>query len=138
MSSTSPASGRRVVRFFGCSLFMGALAGLASPVSVAISPAQSTVALSASTQLTPKVTGATNTAVKWSLSPQLGTISTTGLYTVPASAGPAHTVTATATSVADSTASASTVITIAPISVSPLRVSVRPGQKTQCAATRTG
>lgn len=71
------------------------------------------------------MTGSTNTAVTWTVASGGGTISTSGLYTAPASAGTASVV---ATSVADTRSSALANITInAPttvlLSVSPTSVS---------------
>jgi hypothetical protein len=62
----------------------------ASNVSVTISPASSTVGYGSTQQFTATVSGATNTAVTWSVSSassssssQIGTISSSGLYTAP-------------------------------------------------------
>jgi len=57
-------------------------------VSVKISPASSTVGYGGTQQFTATVTGSTNTAVTWSVtsaggSGQIGTISTSGIYTAP-------------------------------------------------------
>jgi Putative Ig domain/Beta-propeller repeat len=82
-------------------------------VSVSISPASVSLLTSGTQQFTASVTGSSNTAVTWSATG--GTISTGGLYTAPATAG---TFTVTATSVADSTKSASAAVTVlAPISI---------------------
>ncbi|HWE00381.1 MAG TPA: hypothetical protein VG345_15125, partial [Bryobacteraceae bacterium] len=99
------------------------------------------------------VTGLANTAVTWSISPQIGSISSTGIYN-PVSVSLPQTVTFTATSVANPAVSASGIIiintvvasspasspanTAASITVTPLRVSVRPGQNVQCAAAVAG
>lgn len=62
-----------------------------SNVSVTISPTSQTVGYGATQQFTAKVSGATNTAVSWSVSSsgssssnQTGAISSSGLYTAPA------------------------------------------------------
>lgn len=62
-----------------------------SNVSVTISPASSTVGFGATQQFKATVTGASNTAVAWSVSSaassssgQIGSISSSGLYTAPA------------------------------------------------------
>ncbi len=62
-----------------------------SNVSVAISPTSQTVGYGATEQFTSTVTGATNTAVTWSVSSsnsssssQIGAISSSGIYTAPA------------------------------------------------------
>lgn len=71
-------------------------------VSVIVSPTIISLATSVTQQFTAQVSGSTNTAVTWSASS--GTISSTGLYSAPASSG---TATVTATSVADPGKSAS-------------------------------
>jgi len=76
-------------------------------VSVSISPTTPTVQINATQPFTATVTGTSNTAVTWSTS--TGTISNTGLFTAPGSAG---TATVTATSVASPSQYASTVVTV--------------------------
>ncbi len=79
-------------------------------LTLSLSP--STVALYSgqTQQFTATVSNASNTSVTWSLSPNVGTISSSGLYTVPTNIGTHQTVTVTATSVVDgATAAASTV-----------------------------
>jgi DNA-binding beta-propeller fold protein YncE len=81
-----------------------------SGVRVQVSPASATIGPLESFQFTATVTGATNTAVSWTLSSSapsgtaLGTISSAGLYTAPAS--PPAAVTVTATSAEDTTQTA--------------------------------
>jgi parallel beta helix pectate lyase-like protein len=76
--------------------------------SVTISPASAKSATSGTLSFTASVQGSTsNKSVTWKAS--LGTITPSGLYTAPASAG---TATVTATSVADTTKSASAVVTV--------------------------
>ena len=77
------------------------------PVSVSISPASAAIFTSGTQQFTATVTNATNTAVTWSATG--GTISSSGLYTAGTTAG---SFTVTATSVQDSTKSATAAITI--------------------------
>lgn len=83
-------------------------------ISVSISPTSVTLSPHQTQQFTATVTGTTNTAVKWSVdgvpggNSTTGTISTSGLYTAPASGN--HKV--TATSVADPTKSASAQVTV--------------------------
>src|SRR5207248_1110404 len=76
-------------------------------VAVAISPTSASLQAGGTQQFTATVTGTTNTAVTWSATG--GTISSSGLYTAPSTAG---TYTVTATSVADSTKSASARVTV--------------------------
>ena len=60
------------------------------------------------------------------MNPAVGSISSTGVYTAPSSISSAQTITVTATSVADSTKSASAGISLAP----PIHVAVAPGVAT--------
>ena len=66
-------------------------------------------------QFTAVVAGASNTAVTWSLSPIVGTISSSGLYTAPSTIGATQTITVTAVSAADPTKSAMASITLKPL-----------------------
>lgn len=75
-----------------------------STVRVQVSPTSATIGPLETFQFTATVTGTSNTAVSWTLSPSVGTISPAGLYTAPAS--PSGTVTITATSAEDSTQTA--------------------------------
>ena len=84
------------------------------PVSVSVSPANSSVAAGLSEHLTAIVSNTTNTAVTWSLSANVGSISTAGVYTAPTNITTVQTVTVTATSVADTTKSASATLTLLP------------------------
>ena len=86
---------------------------LLAPVSVMATPATASLSASQSQQFTASVTGCSgNTAVTWSINSSVGTITSTGLYTAPATISAAQTVTVTATSVADSTKSASATISL--------------------------
>jgi hypothetical protein len=79
------------------------------PVFVTISPSAATVTVGETQQFTATVTGSSNKAVTWSVSPATGagSISTSGLYTAPSSVTTSQTVTITATSQANSAVSAS-------------------------------
>ena len=96
---------------------------------VTISPTTALLAVSTSQQFTATVTGSSNTAVTWSVdgvnggNATVGTVSTSGLYTAPATPT-AHTV--TATSVADGTKSASAAVTVMLLTISPLTADVAP------------
>jgi hypothetical protein len=84
-----------------------------------------------SIQLQATVTGSTNTAVQWSMSPALGTISSSGMYAAPANIAVAQTITISVASVADPTKFASTNISLVPaIGVSqgfpPIRIHAGP------------
>lgn len=80
----------------------------APAVAVAVSPTSASVQPGATKQFTANVTGTTNTAVTWSATG--GTISAGGLYIAPATAG---NYTVRATSVADTSKSASAAVTVA-------------------------
>ena len=84
--------------------------------SVSVTPAGVTLNGGQTAQFTANVANAGNTAVTWTLSPAVGTISTAGLYTspLPVSITTQRTVIVTATSVADTTQSASATVTLIP------------------------
>lgn len=95
--------------------------GTAAPVvAVAVTPATASVTTSATQQFAASVTGTSNTAVNWTVSgagcsgTTCGTISSAGLYTAPAAVPSSATVTIMATSVSDSTKSASVAVSIVP------------------------
>jgi hypothetical protein len=89
----------------------------AAPIEFAISPVSASLSGNQSQQFTAIVTGTSNTAVNWSVNnvvggnADLGTISSTGLYTTPACSSLSD-VTVTATSGYDSTAIASAAVTL--------------------------
>lgn len=86
---------------------------LVPAVNVTLSPASATLAANQNQQFTASVTGGPgNTQVRSSVSPSVGTISKTGLYTAPASITTQQTVTVKATSVADATKSANATVTL--------------------------
>src|SRR6266700_3513907 len=113
------------------------------PVSVTISPTSATVGAGGTRQFTATVQNTSNTAVTWQVNgvtggnATVGTISSAGLYTAPAS--PA-TVTVTAVSQADTTKSASAQVTITPptavsVTISPTSATVGAGGTQQFTAT---
>jgi len=84
------------------------------------------------------VSNASNTAVTWTMSPSIGTLSASGLYTAPASISAQQTVTITATSAADGTKSGSATLTLNPpvaVSLNPTSASLSGGQSQQFTAT---
>jgi len=81
-----------------------------SGVSVTVSPATVTLGQGQSQQFTATVTGTSNTAVQWTHSPAVGTLTSTGLYTAPV--GGTGTVVITATSVADPSKSGTAIVTL--------------------------
>ncbi|MGE5647066.1 MAG: beta strand repeat-containing protein [Acidobacteriota bacterium] len=84
------------------------------PVNVSVSPAGATLYASGTQQFTATVTNTGNTAVTWSVSPNTGTITASGLYTAPAVIAVQQAVTITATSQADGSRSASATVTLVP------------------------
>jgi hypothetical protein len=103
-----------------------------SLTAVSVSPPSATLTAGQTQQFTATVTGTTNTAVTWSISPSVGSISATGLYTAPASITSSQAVTVTATGVADATKSGSATVNLAPppptvtITVPPTQVVTQP------------
>jgi hypothetical protein len=104
-----------------------------SPPTVSLAPAQTQ-------QFSAPVTGSPNTAVTWSISPQVGTISPAGLYTAPSLFSLLQTtVTVTAQAAANAGATATATVTLIPaVSLSPLSVTLQPNQTQQFLATVTG
>ena len=83
--------------------------------SVSVTPASTTLYGGQIQQFSASVFNTSNQAVTWSISPSgLGAISATGLYAAPASITSQQAVTVTATSQADTTQSASAMITLSP------------------------
>ena len=86
-----------------------------SGVFLQLSPLTASLNSSQTQQFTALVTGTGATGVTWSFSPQLGTLSSTGLYTAPATITPPQkTTNVVATSIADPTQSATAVVTLLP------------------------
>ena len=97
------------------------------PVTVRVDPATIKLSPGGQEQLTVTITGSENHAVRWSVSPEIGSISEDGLYTAPPTIATETSVTITATSQANpaSFASASVVVT-PPLSTSAIAVQVNP------------
>jgi hypothetical protein len=98
-----------------------ALTIVAAPlVSVTVAPTSTSVKLGTTQQFTATLSGTTNTGTTWSVNGTVGgnstygTITSAGLYTAPATV-PSGAVSVTTTSNADSTKSASAVVTITPV-----------------------
>jgi len=106
-------------------------------VAVYISPTSALLQTGGNQQFTATVAGTSNTAVAWSATG--GTISSSGLYTAPNTAG---TVTVTASSVADGTKSASATVNVTvpvvAVSVNPTSSSLQEGASQQFTAAVTG
>jgi hypothetical protein len=84
-------------------------------VGISVSPSSATLNAGQTQQLAASVSGTNNTAVSWSLSPSMGSISSGGVYTAPGSVSSQQSVTVTATSQADGSKSASAKITVNPV-----------------------
>lgn len=97
-------------------------------ISVSVSPSSPLVEAAMTFQFTATVTGSSNTGVTWSAggipggNSTVGTISSTGLYTAPATIPNPAQVTITATSVVDGVTSGSTTLTV----VQPITVTITP------------
>ena len=81
-------------------------------ISVTVTPATVTLNNNQTQQFTAAVANST-AGVTWSISPVLGTISTTGVYTAPGLISGTQKITVTATSVADSTKTGTATVTLA-------------------------
>jgi uncharacterized protein (DUF1800 family) len=117
-------------------------------VAVSINPTSATVAANATQQFQATVTGSSNTNVTWQVNnvtggnATTGTISSTGLYTAPASV-PGSAINVRAVSQADQTKSATASVTITPsapsviVSISPTQASLATNATQQFQATVT-
>lgn len=84
-------------------------------VQVAVTPSSGSVSVGETLTLEASVSGATNPAVSWSLTPSLGALVSNGMFAsfaAPASAPPGAAVTITATSIEDPTRFARSVVSI--------------------------
>jgi hypothetical protein len=117
------------------------------PVGVKISPTTAELVAGGHQQFTATVTGATNTAVTWSVTgtgctgSACGTITSAGLYSAPTTVPSPAEVTVTGTSAANTSKSASATVTIIPpvaVRVSPATAQVVSGGHQQFTATVTG
>ncbi len=94
------------------------------PVAVAITPTSASVVSGKTQQFSASVSGTSNTAVTWQVNGvgggngSTGTISSSGLYTAPATTA-SMSVTVTAVSNADNSKSASAAVTVSPASTPP-------------------
>ena len=113
-------------------------------VSVTVSPSASNIHITNTQQFTATVRNTTNTAVTWTVSGSgctgaaCGTVSTSGLYTAPASVPAPASVSVTATSVADPSKSESataTVLAAIIVTVTPPGLNVAIGTTQQFSAT---
>jgi RHS repeat-associated protein len=85
------------------------------PISVSITPPSATLFGGQTQQFTASVVNSSNQTVVWTIIPAgVGTIDATGLYTAPVTISVQQTVTITATSLADTTQSASAAVSLSP------------------------
>ena len=91
---------------------------LEPPVSISLTPPSVLLTAGQSQQFTATVANTANTGVTWTMSEGDGTLTSTGVYTAPASIGSEESVMVTATSQADPSQSVSATITLLPASVS--------------------
>jgi Fe-S cluster assembly iron-binding protein IscA len=120
----------------------------AASVIVSVSPPTAQVNAGGQQQFSAKVTGSTNTSVKWTVAgtgcagSACGSISASGLYTAPATAPTSPTVTITATAVAAPSQSAKATVTITAatpkLTISPVSPQVKPGGQVQFLASGPG
>jgi hypothetical protein len=94
-----------------------AVLALIQVITVSVNPASVTVGAAATQQFVATVAGSTDTSVRWSVNPALGTIDSTGLYTAPATVLTSQLVTVTAKSNADQSKSSTAQVTVAPAGV---------------------
>ena len=97
----------------------------ATAISVAVTPATSTVGIGKTQQFTATVTGTSNTAVTWSVAGGAanGTVSSGGLYTAPSTVPTPATVNVSAASQADPTKSGTAAVTVSATTSSSVNVS---------------
>ena len=121
-------------------LLLPGVAANAASMTVTLAPATASLTASKTQQFTATVAGSSNTAVTWSVSPAVGAVSSTGLYTAPGSITTKQTVTVKATSVADASKSATATVTLNPpvaVSVTPATATLTPSQTQALTATAT-
>lgn len=120
-------------------------------ITIAISPTSATLSAGGTQQFQATVTGSSNTAVQWQVNQmaggnsQVGTISTSGLYTAPATTTILQ-VTVTAVAAANTAVTASAAVTVNPVTtpppitvtVSPTSATLGAGMSQQFTATVTG
>ena len=142
---TAPAliSSTQTVTVTAVSQVTGILSATATitllPVQMGLTPAGVSLSNTQTQQYTATVTNSADTSVTWTISPNVGSISPTGLYTAPGVIPAQQTVTITATSVVDPTRSASVTVTLIPlqISLTPPGISRYATQTQQYTATIT-
>ena len=115
------------------------------PVVVTVTPNSASVLLGATQSFVSTVSGTSSSAVTWSITSGAGSISTTGVYTAPATMPTSSAVTIKAASVSSPSAAALAYITLAApppppvvVTVSPASANVQLGASATFTATVTG
>jgi hypothetical protein len=111
------------------------------PLIVTLSPATPiTLFGGQSQQFTATVSGASNTAVTWSINPVVGSINTAGLYVTPNPITANQTITVKACSVVDTSRCATDTVTLVPltVAVTPKTANLLAGQTVQFSASVSG
>jgi RHS repeat-associated protein len=90
------------------------LSPAASSITVAVAPSQVSLTNAQSQQFTASVAGTYNIGVNWTLNPNVGSISSSGMYTAPANVASPQTITLQAASAASPTSFSIATILIAP------------------------
>jgi hypothetical protein len=96
--------------------FATATISLTPPISVSVTPGNSSLTAAQSIAFSAAVSNSSNSAVTWSVSPAVGTVSATGVYTAPTFNSVAQTVAVTAASAADPSKSATSNVSLIPTS----------------------
>ena len=122
--------------------FARAVISLLSGVAISVAPAGATLNEAQTQAFSATVTGASNPAVTWTLDSPIGTVSSTGVYTAPASLSDAQTVQVIAQSVANPAKTGKVPVTLRPtrftVTVSPATVSLAASQTQSFSASVTG
>jgi hypothetical protein len=102
-----------------------------NPIAVTVSPKVAVLLPNQAQQFSATVVHTGATAVTWSLSPQVGTISSSGVYTAPTAIASQQTISVIACSVVDSTKCDTAVVTLLPPPAGPI-VIVNTNDPQQC------
>ena len=107
--------------------------------NLSVSPSSQTLYATGTQQFSALAGGQATSAVSWTLTPNVGSITNAGLYTAPAVIATQQTVTVRATSTIDTTKTATAAVTLGPLqlSISPSSANRSAGQTQQFAATVT-
>jgi uncharacterized protein (TIGR03437 family) len=114
---------------------------LLSEISVQVTPGTVTLGARESQQFSAVVANAANAGVRWSIFPEIGTITQAGLYTAPDTVSGSQTITVSAISLADGNKVGQAIVTLVnrvTVVVSPTEVTLRPGGSQQFAAVVSG